>query len=148
MKIRNLAILISCLLSLLCSSRVVCAQLEMDKAIHLPRVHGAVYDKAGKPLPDAKVELVKNDAVVLTTTTDPSGGFRFEHVGGLYTLRVRDGKHSPASREIKVEFELGSAAQNRNLFVLLGPSACAESCSTVTTSRKEFNQIVRWNSRH
>jgi hypothetical protein len=147
MKQRSLTILISCLLSLFCSSRVVSAQLEMEKAIHLPRVQGTVYDKTGKLLPDAKVELVRNDAVVFTTTTDQSGGFGFKHVSGLYTLRVREEKHSPAAREIKVELELASAAQNRNLFVLLGPAACSESCSTITTSRKEFETVVRRNTR-
>jgi hypothetical protein len=147
MKNKKLIVLISCLWCLLGSSRLVCNQLEVEKELHLPHVHGAVYDKAGKPVAGAKVELVRDDRVVFETTTDKSGAFKFKDANGLFLLRVLDGRFASAEREVQVGFELAYAAQNRNLFVLLGPSACADSCSTITTSKKEFEQIVRRNAR-
>jgi hypothetical protein len=147
-KSRKIVILLGCLMSLLCSSLIVSAQLEKETALTLIHVRGTVYDKAGKSIPDAKVELLRNDAVVLATTSDASGGFRFDHVDGHYLLRVTESKYSPATREILVEWKLGRAVELHNLFVLLGPSVCADSCSMIVTSKKEFEEVTRRNKGH
>ena len=145
---KNWKIILGCLLSLLCLCRGASAQLEVDKGLHLTHVHGAVYDKAGKALAGAKVELVREDNVIVSATTGQDGGFRFTHVEGNYELRVTAAHFSPASREILVSMELARAVRGQNLYVLMGPGVCAESCSLITTSKKEFQEIVRRNSGH
>ena len=124
------------------------AQLDVDKGLHLTHVHGAVYDKSGKAVAGAKVELLRNGAAVVTTTTSQDGGFKFDHVAGSFDLRVTEAHFSPATREILVSMELARAVRGQKIFVLMGPAACAESCSEIITSKREFDETVRRNSGH
>lgn len=124
------------------------AQLEREQLISVPRLHGVVTTKKGEPVANAKVSLVRNDKVVAAVTTDERGRYRFEHVEGRYTLAISDGQHSPASHAVEVEWKVGKMVAGGDVYVLLGPGACAESCSMVTTSKSEVKQIVARNNGH
>jgi hypothetical protein len=99
-------------------------------------------------VPDARVELVRDNAVVFSAVTNQSGGFRIAKASGHYLLRVTSARFSPAAREIDVDFDVADAVNKRNLYVLLGPEICAESCSTVTADKSEFRSIVRRTNAH
>ncbi len=67
---------------------VVCAQVELDKAVHLGKAEGVVVNTLGKPVAHAEVVLAQDGKAVFTTRTDDRGGFRFDHASGRYTFRV------------------------------------------------------------
>ncbi len=71
----------------------------------VPRVavSGVVQDQSGAVLQNATVELVAASGAVQTTTTDASGGFRFENVApGQYELRTSFEGFKPAAERLRV----------------------------------------------
>ena len=103
---------------------------------------------AGNPVADAEVTLVRDEKVAFRTRTDKSGGFRFEHVLGKYLFRVERTKYAPAAREIVVTNELVTRFERKKLYVIAGPGACMDECSSVLTSKHEFDHAIREMNRH
>ncbi|KAA6464759.1 carboxypeptidase regulatory-like domain-containing protein [Acidobacteria bacterium AB60] len=126
---------------------VVHAQLDLPRAIHVVHLHGVVVNPKGQPVAGADVSLVKDDRVAYATHTDAAGRFDFEHAEGHYVFRVKTPGYAEAARDVVVEFEI-SALGRKQLYVVLGPGACSDDCSSVLTSKKEFQQIIRRNTRH
>ena len=126
----------------------VAAQVEIPGPERLTHVEGIVVNTAGHPVPGLQVMLVRDEKVAVQTRTDKSGEFRFEHVKGPYVLRVERSQYAPAAREIVVTDEIVTLVERKKLYVILGPGACMDECSSVLTSKREFNRVIREKSRH
>ena len=118
-------------------------QLEPDEPIRLARAEGIVANSYGKPVADVEVTLWRDDKVRMSTRTDQTGAFRFDHAEGSYVLRVARTENAPAARQIVVRAELATLLERKRLYVVLGPGACADECSSVYVSRQEFDHAIR-----
>jgi folate-dependent tRNA-U54 methylase TrmFO/GidA len=132
----------------LCLAISSSAQIEFRGPEHLTGVEGYVASTAGDPVVDAEVTLVRDEKVAFRTRTDKSGEFRFEHVSGAYLFRVERSKYAPAARQIVVRDELVTRLERKRLYVIVGPGACMDECSSVFTSKHEFDRAIREKSKH
>jgi hypothetical protein len=134
------------LIALVCTALcgVTCAQqLEQDGPIRLAHAEGFVTNSYGKPVANVEVTLWRDDKVRMSTRTDQAGAFRFDHAEGNYVLRVARTENAPAARQIVVRGELATLLERKKLYVVLGPGACADECSSVYTSKQEFDHAIR-----
>ena len=138
-----LAVLACC-----CIGSTALAQVAEDKPLHLARVEGYVVDVTGTPVVHAEVTLAKDDTVAYRTTTDDSGAFRFGHVLGRYWFRVARTQNAPAVREIHVGDLVESYLERKKLYVIVGPGACAAACSSIFTSKSEFEKAIKNKNRY
>jgi hypothetical protein len=90
---------------------------------------------------------MRDDKVAYQTQTDATGGFRFDHVSGRFTFQAARSKYAAASREIVVTDEVVTALERKKLYVILGPGACQDACSSVLTSKKDFEREIRKNKK-
>jgi hypothetical protein len=131
-----------------CAASAVIAQVATEKPLHLARVAGYVVNVSGKPVAHADVTLTKDDTVAYKTTTDDSGAFHFDHVLGHFWLRIARTENAPAAREIEVGDLVESYLVRRKLYIIVGPGACADACSSVFTSKSEFEKAIRKKNKH
>jgi hypothetical protein len=126
------------------------AQIDIPGPERLTHVEGTVVDPNGHAAPNVEVTLAKPDAVTLamSTRTNESGEFRFGKVKGDYILRIARTRYAPAERAIFVTDEVVTALERKKLYIILGPGACQDACSSVLTSKKDFDRIIRKNNRH
>lgn len=124
------------------------AQIEIHKPFHLSHVQGVVTDRSGKPVANAEVDLVREEAPSFKTKTDDSGRFVIDQASGRYWFRVSESSYSPAAREVIIGADAGTAFHRAELYGMLGPGACSNECSSIYTSKKKFDPAVRWNTRH
>ena len=122
------------------------AQITVLKPLHLSQVHGVVTDRAGKPVANAEVVLVRKKSVASKTKTDDRGRFALDRVSGQYWLRVSGVGYSPAAREVIIGPDLETVFRRAELYVMLEPGACSDDCSLVYTNKKKFDRAVRWNT--
>jgi Carboxypeptidase regulatory-like domain len=127
---------------------VVRAQVEVDKAIHLGKAEGVVVNVQGKPVAHAEVVLAQDGKAVFTTQTDDRGGFRFDHASGRYTFQVKRTEYAPAAQEVIVDFQIATSLERKKLYVIVGPGVCADACSSVFTSKHEFEKAIKNKNRH
>jgi flagella basal body P-ring formation protein FlgA len=137
-----LLVLAACLLL----SSHVYAQITFEGPLHVARFQGIVVNGHGKPVIGAKVTLERGEKVRFETTTDNSGKFRFDHVSGQYLLHVARTENAGASREVIVEEILPVLMLKNAIYVILGPGACADDCSSVLSSKDEFDHIIKRNN--
>ena len=123
-------------------------QLETDGPIRLTSVEGLVVNSWGKPVKDIEVTLSRDNKILLSTHTDQAGAFQFDHASGDYLFRVTRSENAPAARQIVVRMELVTLVQRKKLYVILGPGACTDACSSVLTSKQEFDKALRKLNRH
>jgi hypothetical protein len=121
------------------------AQVDIPGPERLSHVEGYVVNPVGHPVADVEITLVRDEKVAFRTRTDKSGEFRFDRVSGQFTFRVARSDYAPASQEIVVTDEIVTALERKKLYVVLGPGACADACSAVLTSKKEFDRAIREN---
>jgi hypothetical protein len=124
------------------------AQVDVPGPMHLTHVGGYVVNSLGKPVVNAEVTLVRDDAVAYRTRTNDAGAFHFDHVSGKFVFRVARTEYAPAAREINVRAEIATYLQRKKLYVIVGPGACMDECSSVLTSKSEFDRAIRKNSKH
>ena len=129
------------------SARVCDAQPDAPRPIHLFHLRGVVVNPKGEPVGNADVSLWRDDQVAYSTHTDGAGRFDFEHVDGHFVFQVKTPGYSIARRNVVVEFEI-SALRRTTLYVILGPGACSDDCSSVFTNKKDLDRIVHRNSGH
>lgn len=127
----------------LAGSHSAVAQIDMPGPEHLSHVEGLVVNTAGKPVQKVEVALVRDGRVGYRTKTNDAGEFRFDHVSGRYSLTVARTQYAPAARDIVVTYELMTRAERKKLYIILGPGACADACSAVLTSKREFERTIR-----
>ena len=123
------------------------AQPDAPKPIHMVHLRGVVVNPKGQPVQNADVSLLRDDKIAYSTHTDGAGRFDFEHAFGHYQFRVKTPDYSVAARDVVVEFEF-SAVTRKKLYVILGPGACSDDCSSVFTSKGPFDRAIRRNTQH
>jgi len=124
------------------------AQIEVPGPFHLTHLEGVVVNQSGKPIENGEITLVQDDKVAYSTRTDRSGHFEFKNVTGRYRLRMHTPTYSVVSREVLIGFEIVTAMKRNKLYIILGPGACSDDCSSVFTSKREFNQTLRRMNGH
>jgi hypothetical protein len=124
------------------------AQPELPQPIRITSVVGYVVNTDGKPVANAEITLVKEAEVASSTRTDEKGTFRIDHVSGSYLLRVARTENAPAEQQIVVTPEIVTRLERKKLYIVLGPGACADACSTVYTDKREFEKAIRKFTRH
>jgi hypothetical protein len=123
------------------------AQLEIPGPEHLVRVEGVVVNSEGKPVANAEVTLTRDGNVMYTAHADQRGEFSFKHVSGQFTFRVARTQYAPAAREIIVTDELVTRAERKKLYVIVGPGACEDECSSVLTNKQQFEKALKEKNR-
>lgn len=117
--------------------------------MHLWRLHGFYMNPAGKPIENVEIILVRDGVVRFKTRTDAAGRFAFDHVSGRYRLQIEKAtNHSLLSREVVVGLETATVLKRNTLYVIAGPGACTDDCSSVFTNKGDFDKAVRRNTGH
>ncbi len=124
------------------------AQLETDGPIRLSSVEGIVVNSLGKPAANIEVTLSQENKVLYRTHTDQAGRFQLDRSAGDYLFQVARSQYAPAARQIVVRTELVTLVERKKLYVILGPGACTDACSSVLTSKQEFDKALRKLNRH
>jgi hypothetical protein len=124
------------------------AQLDLPGPMHLAHVHGVYVDAKGHPIQGAEVSLQQNDKIVYETKTDRAGKFAFKHASGHYRLRAHTNGYSPLDRDVIVGLDAVMYLRNETLYVIAGPGACTDDCSSVFTSKNQFEKAIRRNTRN
>ena len=100
------------------------------------------------PARKLRLRAVKEKMSEFETTTDDSGRFRFDHVSGKYLLHVERTEDAGASREVVVGEALMFLMRRNTIYVITGPGACTDDCSSVFASKSEFDRIIKRNNGH
>ena len=124
------------------------AQIDVPGPERLSHVEGYVVNPVGHPVGDLEVTLVRDNKIAYQTRTDKNGEFRFDRVAGQFTFRVARAEYSAAVREIVVTDEIVTTLQRKKLYVILGPGACKDECSSVLTSKRDFDRAIRGKNKH
>jgi hypothetical protein len=131
------------------ASTVAWAKVEPPGPLHLWRLHGFFMDRAGKPIENVEVTLVRDGTVLHKTKTKASGEFAFDHVSGRYSLHIEKSRdYSELSREVIVGLETAMMLRSNTLYVMAGPGACTDDCSSVFTNKSDFEKTIRRNTGH
>jgi len=131
----------------LAASALSWAKVESQPPIHLWRLHGLLVAPDGQPLANVPVTLSRDSAIVDKTTTDASGHFAFDHIYGHFRLHIARTRYSPLDREVIVGIETVDLAR-KTLYVIAGPGACADDCSSAFTNKNEFQKSIQRNTQH
>ncbi len=124
------------------------ARIDVAKPIQLTHVSGYVVNSFGKPVSNAEVTLVRDETVAFKTRTNSAGAFHFDHVRGHYWFRVGRTEYAPAAQEVTVADVLVTYLERKKLYVIVGPGACMDECSSVFTSRHAFDRAIQKRNRH
>ena len=107
-------------------------------------VEGLVTDLSGEPLSGAVVSLTAESGAQLKATTATSGHFHFNADPGSYRLQAFVPNFQSIATTITV-VPATSSSHARTLYILLGLHGSY--CSTITTSKKQFDKTVRANKK-
>jgi hypothetical protein len=128
---------------------VVWGKVAPQGPMHLWRLHGFYMNAAGQPIDNAELTLQLDGAVLYRVKTDAAGRFAFEHVRGRYTLRIeKSSNYSQLSREVIVGLETATALRKNTLYIVAGPGACTDDCSSVFMSKYDYENAIRRNTGH
>lgn len=132
-----------CLVLALAFSAAASAKIDLPGPEHLVKVEGVVVAPDGEPLAGVEITLTQDEKVAFQTQTDASGKFSFEHVSGHFVFHVARTKFAPAAREIVVRDELVTRVERKKLYVVVGPGACADECSSIFTNESDFKKALK-----
>ena len=117
--------------------------------LHLWRLHGFFMGPAGKPIENVEVTLVRGGTILHKARTDAAGRFAFDHVSGRYWLHIdKSNDFSELSREVIVGLETAMMLRSNTLYVIAGPGACTDDCSSVFTNKNDFEKTIRRNTQN
>jgi len=123
-------------------------QLDKPEPIQVWRLHGVFVNPEGKPLEGVEVTLVRDGAVAHSTKTDSSGRFEFDHIYGRYRLHIDKADYSQLDREVSIAMRIQNSLMPKTLYVIAGPKACTDDCSSVFTSKSDFERRIQRNTGH
>jgi hypothetical protein len=129
--------------ALVSAALIAGAQVEVFGPLHITHVEGYVFDTHGKPVANAAITLERDGRVAASTQTDGAGVFKFEKASGDYLFRVARTNFAPAVRDLVVTDEVVTHLERKKLYVVVGPGACMDACSSVLTNKKEFQQLIK-----
>jgi len=111
--------------------------------VAVSRVGGRVFDPFGVAVPGAAISLVDEQGSTLQTKTDSEGRFRVAASPGKYSFKAAFPRFQTSQTELNVGEDLVGPVRQGNLWVILGLEGA--DCAWVTTSHKEFRQIISSN---
>ena len=117
------------------------------RTIHLGAFTALLVNPEGKPLTNVPVTLSRDNKIVDKTTTDSDGRFAFDHIYGHFQLHIDRTHYSPLDREVIVGIETAELSR-KMLYVIAGPGACTDDCSSVFTNKNEFQKTIQRNTQH
>lgn len=127
---------------------VLHAQIDVESPIRVAHVEGFVVNSSGEPVANAEITLVRDDKVMHRTQTDQSGAFAMGGASGNYWFHVSRTDAAPAGRQIVVTDEVVTSLRHNKIYVVLGPGACMDECSSVSTNKRDFDRAVRKRTKH
>jgi len=136
------------LLLLIASAMAAQAQIEAPKPYHLAHLRGFFVDEKGNPISGAAVTLDHDDKVIYSTQTNNAGRFEIKHVSGRYWLHLHMNGYSTVGREVIIGIEALTYLRSHTLYIIAGPGACSDDCSSIFTSKDQFNHAIRRNTGH
>jgi hypothetical protein len=144
-KINNMRIiaLLAAMLFSMANANALQAHVDIDKPERLVKVEGLVVNTQGNPVSGAPITLERDGKVIHQVMTDSSGRFKFGQVHGDYLFHVGRTQYSPAVLSVTVGDDLVVVVERKKLYVIAGPGACEDECSTVTTDKIEFKKILK-----
>jgi hypothetical protein len=134
--------------SVLAMAAAAHAQIAAPAPYHLPRLRGVFVDAKGNPIPGAAVTVGQDGKVLDSTTTNRAGHFEIKHISGHYRLRMNMKGYSTVDREVIIGVEALTYLHNGTLYIIAGPAACSDDCSSVFTSKSQFDHAIRRNTGH
>jgi len=117
---------------------VDCIQQEK---LSIPKVQGRVFDPTGAPIPKALVRLSQDGKLPINLETDQSGRFVFRVQAGTYVLRAQAQGFENTEATLDVGRDVASLFHPKALKVILALPGM--NCPWVTTSNREYRQLVR-----
>ncbi|HEV2174692.1 MAG TPA: carboxypeptidase-like regulatory domain-containing protein [Nitrospira sp.] len=114
--------------------------IEQKKLI-VPRVQGQVFDPTGIALPDAAISLWPDGRPIVQLKSDAKGQFYFKVESGHYILKATYPGFAITTAELEVGKDVVSILHPEALRVILALPGL--NCPWVTTSNKEFKELVR-----
>jgi len=123
-------------------------QIAVESPMRVSHVEGFVVNSSGKRVENAEITLVRDDEVVLRTKTDESGAFTLDGASGNYWFHVSRTDAAPAGRQIVVTNEIVTSLRHNKIYVVLGPGACMDECSSVSTNKRDFDRVVAKSKKH
>jgi hypothetical protein len=133
--------------SILATGAAARGQVMAPAPYHLPRLRGVFVDEKGNPIANAPVTLERDDRVLNSTKTGRDGSFAIKHISGHYRLRIKEPGYSPVNREVVVGEAL-TYLHSEKLYMIAGPGACTDDCTSVFTSKDKFERAIRRNTGH
>jgi hypothetical protein len=109
------------------------------------RVEGQVFDPFGVVVPGVVITLVDERGSTQLYTTDSQGRFRLAVSPGKYSFKAVFPMFQTSQTELSVGEDLVGHLRPNNVYVILGLNGSY--CAWVTTSRKEFQQIISSNKK-
>ncbi len=113
--------------------------------ITVSRVQGQVFDPTGAVVPGVVISLVGEGGSTLQVTTDQQGRFQLSVSPGRYILKAVVPMFQMAAIELNVKEDVNALNPSGELRVILGLGGSF--CPWVTTSNREFQQIIRANKK-
>jgi hypothetical protein len=109
------------------------------------RVEGQVFDPFGVVVPGVVITLVDERGSTQKYTTDSLGRFRLAVSPGKYSFKAVFPMFQISQTELSVGEDLVGLLRPSTVYVILGLNGSY--CAWVTTSRKEFRQIISSNKK-
>jgi len=113
--------------------------------VSVSSVQGQVFDPFGAVVPGVVITLVDQHDATLHTTTDGQGRFHLSTSPGKYRFKAIYPMFQTGQTELNVGEDLIGVVHPSDLHVILGLDGMY--CAWVTTSRKEFQQIIKDNKK-
>jgi hypothetical protein len=113
--------------------------------VSVSRVQGRVFDPFGVVVPGVVITLVDEHNMTLQTTTDAQGRFHLAASPGKYLFKAIFPMFQISHTELSVGEDLVGLIHPSDLHVILGLDGL--DCAWVTTSQKEFQQIISSNNK-
>jgi hypothetical protein len=113
--------------------------------VAVSRVQGQVFDPFGVAVPGVFVSLRNEQSSTLQTKTDDNGHFQIAAPPGEYSFTAVLSMFQTSQTTLSVGKDLVRLVRPDGLYVILGLNG--SDCAWVTTSQKEFRQIISSNKK-
>jgi phosphatidate phosphatase APP1 len=113
--------------------------------VAVSHAQGQVFDPFGTAVPGVIITLADERGSTLQTTTDDQGRFRLAATQGNYSFKAKLPMFQTSQTQLNVSEDLAGLIHPRSLRVILGMNSLF--CAWVTTSQKEFQQIISDNKK-
>jgi len=115
------------------------------RRVSVSRIQGRVFDPFGVPVPGVVITLVDEDGRTLQTKSDGGGRFQIAASPGKYSFKADFPMFQTSDTELAVGEDLIGFIHPSHLYVILGLTG--SECAWITTSRKEFEQVISDNKK-